>query len=254
MGRKSKEQICKELKNERSRLYRKRSKLVKKKKRSKAEEETYKEVQNRLSEIKNELFKCGKRYGRLKKQRTKLKQHQYYLNRKIQKIRDKINTKGLTKKEKAKLKKELNITGKYSREALESINTVEKAMMLPVGEIKSSKGIDRGVLSVGGGKFVIQDIIWVMTESWHSWLNSGYFNVLVIDDELIDLDDNPIVATAAVYEAYDWAMSWQHVYGTPFFFAFGDAKNGYLEIKVREYTTDMYSEEIKKHDGGIEEL
>ena len=60
-----------------------------------------------------------------------------------------------------------------------------------------------------------------------------------------------MVGTAAIYAAYDWAMSWQHVYGTPFFFAFGDTENGYLEIKVKEYTTDMYADEIAKHKGDI---
>ena len=260
MGRRTNEQICIDLRKERARLYSKRSRILKmlqnKKLKSKKREEAdndYKKVENRLEEIKDKLFRCGKKYSRLKKQRNKLRRHQYYLQSKTEKIREKMLEKGLTKKEKAALKKELNIVGRYKRQTAEEIQTIEKAMQLPTGVVSSSSGIDRGVVSVSGGKFVVQDVLWKLAESWNKWLSSGYFTTLVLDDEIFDVEDNPMIATAAIYQAYDWALAWQHVYGTPFFFAFGDAANGYLEIKVKEYTSDMYAGEIEKHKGDIEQ-
>ena len=60
-----------------------------------------------------------------------------------------------------------------------------------------------------------------------------------------------MIATAAVYQAYDWALAWQHIYGSPFFFAYIDAMNGYLEIKVKQYTTNLYDDEIRRHGSDI---
>lgn len=260
MGRRTNEQICIDLRKERGRLYSKRRRTLKKlqnkrlrgDKREDAELE-YKKIEKRLDEIREKLFRCGKKYAKLKKERNKLRRHQHYLQKKVDKLREKLKDDKLTKKEQKKLRKELNIVGVYKRRTHEQMIGVEKMMKLPLGNVKSSIGVDKGVVSVKGGKFVVQDIIWVMTASWHKWLNSGYFETLVLDDEMFDIGDNPMIATAAIYQAYDWAMSWQHVYGTPFFFAFGDAENGYLEIKVKEYTTDMYQEEINKHRGDVAE-
>jgi len=260
MGRRTNAQICIDLKKERSKLYRERTTILKNlmkpkftgSKREKAEKR-YKSIQNKLISIKDRLFRCGTKFSDFKKQRTKLRKHQYYLQSKIEKLRVKIADPSLSKKERKALNKELNIVGVFKRKTAEKIHLIEKAMKLPVGTIASSRGVDTGVVAVTGGKFVVQDIIWRMTEGWHKWLSSGYFDTLVIDDEIFDISENPMIATAAVYQAYDWAMAWQHVYGTPFFFAYGDAMNGYLELKVKEYTTDMYAAEIAKHSGDIAE-
>lgn len=251
MARRSNEQICIDLRKERANIYSKRNRLLKKPK-SKKNDKAYKSLEKRLDAIREQLFRCGKKYAKFKKQRTKLRRHQYYLQGKVNKIRKKLDSATLKDKERKALIKEMNIIGTYKLRTGEDILMVEKAMKLPVGNVKSSTGIEKGIVSLKSGRFVEQDIIWVMTESWNKWLSSGYFETLVLDDEIYDMADEPMVATAAVYSAYDWALSWQHVYGTPFFFAFGDAKNGYLEIKVKEYTSDMYSDEISRFKGDID--
>jgi hypothetical protein len=251
MGRRTNEQICIDLRKERSNLYSKRTRLLKKPK-SKKNDKAYNAIEKRLDAIREQLFRCGKKYGKFKKQRTKLRRHQYYLQKKVNKIREKLNDPKIKDKKRKALIKELNVIGTYKMKTGEEIQMIEQAMKLPVGDVKSSIGVDKGIVSLKSGRFVEQDIIWIMTESWSKWLNSGYFQTLVLDDEMFDLTDNPMVATAAVYSAYDWALSWQHVYGTPFFFAFGDANNGYLEIKVKEYTSDLYRDEINRYKGDIE--
>lgn len=251
-GRRTNDQLCSDLRNERGRLYTKRARLVKSPKTTKNDLE-YSRIENRLDAIREQLFRCGKKFSNFKKQRTKLRRHQYYLQSKIENLRARLTDKTLTKKEIAEIKKEINVIGIYKLRTGEKIRMIERTMNLPIGNVKSSSGIDKGVVSVSGGKFVVQDIIWKMTESWHKWLSSGYFYTLVLDNEIYDIEENPMIATAAVYQAYDWAMAWQHVYGTPFFFAFGHTKKGYLEIKVKEYTTDMYANEIAQHGDDIEE-
>ena len=239
LGRRSNEQICIDLRRERGNLYSRRTRLLKKPK-SEENDLKYKSIEKRLDAIRTQLFKCGKKYSAFKKQRSKLRRHQRYLQSKIEKLRSRLRTEKLSKKEISAIKKEINVIGIYKLRTGEKIQMVEKTMQMPVGNVKSSTGVDKGVVSVSGGKFVVQDIIWKMTESWEKWLNSGYFETLVLDNEVFDMADNPMIATIAVYQAYDWALAWQHVYGTPFFFAFGDTVNGYLELKVKEYTTDMY--------------
>ena len=250
MGRRTNEQICIDLRRERGNLYSKRTRILKKPK-SKSNDKAYNAIEKRLDAIREQLFRCGKKYGKFKQQRTKLRRHQYYLQGKVKKIREKLKDSNTTAKERKALIKELNVIGTYKMKTGEEIQMIEQAMKLPIGDVTSSIGIDKGIVSLQGGKFVEQDIIWIMTESWSKWLNSGYFNTLVLDDEMFDLTDNPMVATAAVYSAYDWALSWQHVYGTPFFFAYGDANSGYLEIKVKEYTSDLYTNEINNSKGNI---
>jgi len=251
MGRRSNQQICLDLRKERGNLYNRRIRVLRKPK-SKTNDEAYEAIKNRLDAVREELFRCGSKYAKFKRQRTKLRKHQHYLQLKVKRIRESLQDPKLTAKRRKELIKEMNIVGTFKLRTGEDIQMIESVMRLPIGNVKSAQGVDKGIVSLKSGRFTEQDIIWVMTESWNKWLSSGYFTVLVLDDEMFDLTENPMVATAAVYAAYDWAMSWQHVYGTPFFFAFGDANKGYLEIKVKEYTSDLYSEEIKRHKGDIE--
>lgn len=235
--RRTKQQICDDLRRERAALYTKRNRLVKKSKSGKLNDDEqkqndreWKKVQNRLENIKGKLFKCSKKYDKFKEQRAKLRRHQYYLAKKIKKGREE----GMSNTE-------INRIGVEERKTIEAIHALEKAMKLPVGTLRSGK---TGFQALRSGKFVEQELIYFLPEHFQMWLNSGYFHTLVLDNKLYDMADEPMVALAAVYEAVDWAMAWQHVYGSPFYFAFGDAENGYLEIKVAEYTTDMYSKEI----------
>lgn len=257
MGRRSNEQICTDIRKERGRLYSKRTRILKNlsnkkfagKKRKEADKQ-YKKIESRLDAIREQLFRCGKKYSKYKGQRVKLRKHQQYLQTKVDKLRVKLNT-ATTKAERKRIQKEINIVGKYKLKTGEEINQIEKTMKLPIGDVKSSSGVYKGVTSIKGGKFVKQGVIWEMTDGWNKWLASGYFDTLVLDDQIYYLVDNPMIATAAVYQAYDWALAWQHIYGSPFFFAFGDAANGILEIKVKEYTTSLYDEEIKRHGSDI---
>lgn len=257
MGRRSNEQICIDIRKERGRLYSKRTRIIKKLKNSKIKpskkklaDKAYNTIEKRLDAIREQLFRCGKKYAKYKGQRVKLRKHQYYLQTKVDKLRVQLKS-AKTDVSRKRIQKEINIVGKFKLKTGEEINQIEKTMMLPIGDVKSSSGVVKGVTSIKGGKFVNQGIIWEMVKDWNKWLNSGYFDTLVLDDMIYDISDNPMIATAAVYQAYDWALSWQHIYGTPFYFAFGDATNGYLEIKVKDYTTEMYAEEIKKHGSDI---
>ena len=54
----------------------------------------------------------------------------------------------------------MNIIGTYKLRTGEDILMVEKAMKLPVGNVKSSTGIEKGIVSLKSGRFVEQDIIW----------------------------------------------------------------------------------------------
>ena len=257
MGRRSNEKICEDLRKERSQIYSRRTRLLKKlsnpklsdSKRRESDKQ-YKALQKRLDAIREQLFRCGKKYAKYKGQRTKLRKHQLYLQSKVNKLREDLD-KATTKAEKKRIQKEINIVGKFKMKTGEQINQIERTMNLPIGDVKSSEGVYKGITSIKGGKFVKQGVIWEMTDGWNKWLASGYFDTLVLDDKIFDISDNPMIATAAVYEAYDWALAWQHIYGSPFFFAFGDAINGYLEIKVKEYTTTLYDEEIRKHGSDI---
>jgi len=38
-------------------------------------------------------------------------------------------------------------------------------------------------------------------------------------------------------------MAWQHINPSPHFFAMGDISNGYLEIMVKNYQTELFMNE-----------
>jgi hypothetical protein len=257
MGRRSNEKICEDLRKERGQIYSRRTRIIKKLSNPKFKgsnrleaDKAYKTLQKRLDAIREQLFRCGKKYANYKGQRIKLRKHQQYLQTKVNKLREEFG-KAKTKAEKKRIQKEINIVGKFKMKTGEQINQIERTMKFPIGDVKSSEGVYKGITSIKGGKFVIQAVIWEMTDGWNKWLASGYFDTLVLDDEIFDISDNPMIATAAVYQAYDWALAWQHIYGSPFFFAYGDAINGYLEIKVKQYTTNLYDDEIRRHGSDI---
>jgi hypothetical protein len=233
MGRRSNEQICDDLRKERARLYSRRTRIVKKLKKKglpskekKALDKDWSSIEKRLEGIKEQLFRCGKKYSKLKKQRTKLRRHQRYL-------KDKVKKGNLSKKE-------LNKTYKEMRRTAELINQVENSMLLPVGKMKSGK---TGFIAVKGGKFKTDEVLWALSDMFRGWVESGDFVILVLDDELIDIAANPIIAQIKIDEAIQDAMAWQHINPSPHFYAIGDIPNGYLEIHVRTYQTSLYSDE-----------
>lgn len=233
MGRRSNEQICIDLRKERSKLYSRRYRITKKlkskklsAKQKKVAEKEWDSVQNKLEGIKEKLFRCGKKYSKLKTQRTKLRRHQRYLKTKVDK--------GTLSK------KQLNQTYKEMRRTAQMINQVENSMLLPVGKMRTG---DTGFIAVKGGKFKADEVLWALADMFKKWNSSGDFEVLVLDDELIDMGDNPIVATIKVDQAIQDAMAWQHINPSPHFYVMGDITNGYLEIKVRNYNSDLYGNE-----------
>ena len=231
MGRRSNDQICIDLRKERGRLYSKRSAIVRKlqnkkfqgSKRKKANDD-WESIQSRLEAIKEQLFRCGKKYSKFKKQRTKLRRHQRYL-------KSKLESGTMTKKE-------LNLTYKEMRRTAQVINQVENAMLLPVGKMKT--GVT-GFIAVKGGKFKTDEVLWALADMFNKWADSGDFSILVLDDELIDLANDPIQAKIKVDQAIQQAMAWQHINPSPHFFAMGDIPSGYLEIMVQNYQQDMYA-------------
>ena len=233
MGRRSSEQICIDLRRERGNLYSKRSRVLRKLQNKKVQGQNrvnanneWDSVQNRLYAIKEQLFRCGKKYSKFKKQRTKLRRHQRYL-------KDKVRNGNLSKKD-------LNLTYKEMRRTAEVINQVENSMLLPVGKMKT--GVT-GFIAVKGGKFKTDEVLWALAEMFKKWNNSGDFELLVLDDELIDMADNPIAAQIKVDQAIQDAMAWQHINPSPHFFAMGDISNGYLEIMVKNYQTELFMNE-----------
>jgi hypothetical protein len=183
-------------------------------------------IQERLDAIKVQLFKCGKKYSKFKKQRTKLRRHQRYLKKKI-------GSDTITKKQ-------LHLTYKEMRRTAQMINQVENAMLLPVGKMKT--GVT-GFVAVKGGKFKTDEVLWALSDMFNKWADSSDFAILVLDDELIDLANNPIAAKIKIDQAIQQAMAWQHINPSPHFFAMGDIPNGYLEIMVQNYQQDMFVDE-----------
>ena len=233
MGRRTNEQICIDLRKERSQLYSKRNRVLKKlqnkklrgQKRKEADRE-WQSLQNRLEAIKVQLFRCGKKYASFKKQRTKLKRHQRYLSKKV--AQGTLN------------KKELKLAYEEMRRTIKTINEVETAMLLPVGKMK--RGVT-GFIQATGGKFKTTEVLWALSEMFKNWVNSGEFSILVLDDEIIDIASNPIVGQIKVDQAIQQAMAWQDINPSPYFYAYGDIPNGYIEIMVMNYQQDMFEGE-----------
>jgi hypothetical protein len=238
MGRRSSEQICIDLRRERGNLYSKRSRVLRKLQNKKVQGQNrvnanneWDSVQNRLYAIKEQLFRCGKKYSKFKKQRTKLRRHQRYL---------------LDKSKSGKLnKKEAALNFKEMRRTAEVINQIENAMLLPVGKMKT--GVT-GFIAVKGGRFKADEVLWALASMFDSWANSGDFSILVLDDEVIDMAGNPIEAKIKVDMAIQDAMAWQHINPSPHFYVFGDVANGYLEIMVKNYDTDMFRNDVSVTD------
>lgn len=233
MGRRTNEQICIDLRKERSRLYSRRNRLAKKMQNKKLPEKTretaskqWDSVQKKLDGVREKLFRCGKKYSRLKTQRTKLRRHQRYLKSKVDK--------GTLSK------KQLNAAYKQMRRTAQEINKVENAMLLPVGKMKTG---NTGFVAVKGGKFKTDEVLWALSDMFRKWNESGDFMILVLDDELIDMAELPVVAQIKIDQAIQNAMAWQHINPSPHFFALGDIPNGYLEIKVMDYESGMYGDE-----------
>ncbi|HUV72319.1 MAG TPA: hypothetical protein VMW25_04865 [Clostridia bacterium] len=236
------EEMCNDLRRDRNKLYAQRRKYIDTLSRKnlsadvrKETDSKWKSVQKKIETIKDKLFKCGKKYGRLKEQRVSLRKHQHYLSKKIKEGR----AAGMSNTQ-------INRIGIEERKTIEALNSVERAMQLPIAILASGKG-QALIKSLRQGRFVEQEPIWRLADRFQELLNSAYFETLVLDDDIYDMAALPIVAIAAVYQAVDWAMAWQHIYGTPFYFMFGDANAGYLEIKVKQFTTDLYYKEIEKH-------
>ena len=197
MGRRSNEQICIDLRKERGKLYARRSRATIKLQNKKLQgenrkkiEEHWENTQKRLDEIKAHLFRCGKKYSKFKSQRTKLRRHQRYL-------KNKVDTLTLSKKQ-------LNLTYKEMRRTAEMINRVENSMLLPVGKMKTGL---TGFLAVKGGKFKTDEVLWALAEMFKKWVHSADFAILVLDDEIIDIANDPIVAQIKVDQAIQQAMS-----------------------------------------------
>lgn len=229
MGRRSNEQICIDLRRERNRLYSRRNRIIdrlsnpkyKGQKRTK-DDNAYKEINKRLDEIRENLFRCGKKYARLKSEKRKLQRHNTYLLKKVRS--GKLNS-----KEKNKVYREM-------RDTVSAIKDVEKSMMLPVGY---TKGNTTGIQAIGGGKFQGDDVIWVMKSMVKTWIDSGRFEYLVLDGQVVDLG-NVLVALVEVDKAEQDVMAMQTINPSPHFYYYGDLNGGYLVINARSYLPSMY--------------
>jgi len=231
MGRRSNEQICKDLRKERARLYSKRNRITKKEKagvsndleQTKLDIERDK-IEDRLMEIKVKLFKCGKKFAKLRKQRTKLRRQQTYLLKKAQSG--------------ALSKKQLRETYQTMRKKAAAINEIEYAMQLPVGQITKGEA-KLGFQAISGGTFKSDEVLWALASDFDGWLASGAFSYMMLDGELIDLD-NVIYGKMKIDEAVQEAMAWQHINPSPHYFVFGDPVQGFLDIRVKTYQTDLF--------------
>jgi hypothetical protein len=230
MGRRSNEQICIDLRRERARLYARRTKIIDRLSNPKYtgqkridDDNNYKQINKRVDEIRENIFRCGKKYSRLKKEKRKLQRHNTYLLKKVR-------AGNLTSKEKNRLYREM-------RDTVSAIKDVEKSMLLPIGY---TKGNTTGIQAIGGGKFKGDDVIWVMKSMVKTWIDSGRFEYLVLDGQLIDLS-NILVALVEIERTEQDVMAMQTINPSPHFYYYGDIDSGFLVINARSYLPSMYT-------------
>lgn len=264
MARRTVDQICDDLRAERSKLYSSRSRVNKKatqatnKRKKKVFENQYRRINKRIDKIRDELFRCGKKFQKLKLKKKSLKKHQSYRAsaqkkiwenmgdlklkidnlKKLPKTRKNVSERRVFETELNVLKRKYDDNSKKARTTIKKINDLDQAMKLPISVLRNQK--ITGLTSTGGGTYKDEQVLWRLPDIYNSIISNGTIKILVLDGEYIDIYSNPILARMQIEQAYLTAMSYQSVGGTPKFFYYVDEINGLLQIFVNNYTTSAY--------------
>ena len=175
--RRTTEQICADLRKERSGLYSKRTSSLKKlqssslsKKDKSKYQKRYDRANKRLDYIKEYLFKCSKKFDKLRKQKKKVTQKKAYLGKKFKEA--------TTKTEKNKILKNI-------RDVVSDGNKLDVLMDRAVGMKKGEIQFKQS--SVGVADQIIP--AWLLVDETRNLMLSKRFKTVVINGAPYPIDD-----------------------------------------------------------------
>jgi seryl-tRNA synthetase len=188
--RRTSDEICKSLKNSRSKLYRERTNLLKQQKSGKltakkteASNKKIKALSLRIDKYASKIFKCGKNYAKLKKKRAAL-------IRKVNALKNKLKTnREMPKSERNKILTE--ITQLNSTIVDLGIGMGKDVMELKKGRLTFTEDEELGE--------TYEDVvIWQVKEKVNGLIAGGAMKFLTVNGETYSLDVNALSALWAV--------------------------------------------------------
>jgi predicted RNase H-like nuclease (RuvC/YqgF family) len=188
--RRTSDEICKSLKNSRSKLYRERTNLLKSQKSGKlsdkkisASNKKIKLLSNRIDKLASRIFKCGKNYAKLKKKRANL-------IRKVNVLKNKLKgNREMPKSERNKILTE--ITQLNSTIVDLGIGMGKDVMELKKGKLTFTEDDELGE--------VYEDVvIWQVKSKVEGLISGGSMKFLTINGETYSLDVNALSALWAI--------------------------------------------------------
>jgi seryl-tRNA synthetase len=188
--RRTSDEICKSLKNSRSKLYRERTNLLKQQKSGKltakkteASNKKIKALSLRIDKYASKIFKCGKNYAKLKKKRAAL-------IRKVNALKNKLKTnREMPKSERNKILTE--ITQLNSTIVDLGIGMGKDVMELKKGRLTFTEDEELGE--------TYEDVvIWQVKEKVNGLIAGGAMKFLTVKGETYSLDVNALSALWAV--------------------------------------------------------
>lgn len=188
--RRTSDEICKSLKNSRSKLYRERTNLLKQQKSGKlspkkteASNKKIKALSLRIDKYASKIFKCGKNYAKLKKKRASL-------IRKVNTLKNKLKTnREMPKTERNKILTE--ITQLNSTIVDLGIGMGKDVMELKKGRLTFTEDEELGE--------TYEDVvIWQVKEKVNGLIAGGAMKFLTVNGETYSLDVNALSALWAV--------------------------------------------------------
>lgn len=188
--RRTSDEICKSLKNSRSKLYRERTKLLKEQKSGKlspkkieASNKKIKALSLRIDKYASRIFKCGKNYAKLKKKRASLIRKVNLLKNKLKSNRE------MPKSERNKILTE--ITQLNSTIVDLGIGMGKDVMELKKGKLTFTEDEEMGE--------TYEDVvIWQVKEKVNGLIEGGDMRFLTVKGETYSLDVNALSALWAV--------------------------------------------------------
>ena len=188
--RRTSDEICKSLKNSRSKLYRERTNLLKSQKSGKlsdkkisASNKKIKLLSSRIDKLASRIFKCGKNYAKLKKKRANL-------IRKVNVLKNKLKgNREMPKSERNKILTE--ITQLNSTIVDLGIGMGKDVMELKKGKLTFTEDDELGE--------VYEDVvIWQVKAKVEGLISGGSMKFLTINGETYSLDVNALSALWAI--------------------------------------------------------
>ena len=188
--RRTSDEICKSLKNSRSKLYRERTNLLKSQKSGKlsdkkisASNKKIKLLSGRIDKLASRIFKCGKNYAKLKKKRANLIRKVNVLKNKLKGNRD------MPKSERNKILTE--ITELNSTIVDLSVGMGKDVMELKKGKLTFTEDDELGE--------VYEDVvIWQVKAKVEGLISGGSMKYLTVNGETYSLEVNALSALWAI--------------------------------------------------------